>query len=105
MLSDSSIKRLELMKRKAKDIMMKISIAESIAWIRTLLTIKRHPYIHTIITTAIPPTISWICPDHKDVCELFLYNLMDELESLGLTGLIQIVDKKYIVNIYENLTL
>ena len=97
--------KLEQTRKEARKYMTKISVAVANAWIRTVIDIKRYPRLHTLIATAIPPYISWICEDVKEVCDIHLYNVLEELEYMGLMGIAHTEGNRYIVDVYEKLTL
>ena len=85
--------------------MVRLGIAVSNAYMRTIIDVKHLPRIHSLIITAIPPAINYMCEDDNETCELFMYNLHEELESIGLTPLFIRSANKYTVEVYEKIKL
>ncbi len=89
----------------AKKYMLRLGFAVKNAFVKTVIDIKRLPRIHSLIIIALPPTISYVCEDDSKTCELFMYNLHEELESMGLTPLFSQNSNKYTVEVYEKIKL
>lgn len=95
---------LEKMRCCASRFMLRMGVAVSNAWIRTIMDIERKPRLHSLIMIAIPPMMTWTC-DERGVCDLFLDNLLEELEGVGLQGVTRVVQNKYFVGVYETFRL
>jgi len=88
-----------------KSLNARLYVAVANAWVQTIVDISRKPNIHSLVIISIPPMLMYTCDDTSKVCELYMYNLADELERAGLYPIFKQQGARCIVEIYEKLSL